>query len=325
MELPICMLLGLGFTHIANRNRPSSYVVMSVLLLLVAVGLTQMKERRKIDHNKVDIVERVEYRAAEWATKNLQWRDGRVFTSGSTTFWFNSFTRQWQIGGCCDQGISNDATLRLSYLVNYSKSDQDILTSISWARALGVQALLLPNAASNDAYKDTQIPAKYEPYLQRLTGPTGLDIFRVPQSRRSLVQIIKREILVPLSPFRESPEFTQSVAAFADALKNTTNIKDEWLDEQTVSIKGSLLAGDVIVVQTNYSAGWTLSGNPNARLYPDGLGLTVIDPECKVDCTLDLRLEWKGQQSTTVGRIIGVISLSCLASIVGWRRYQRKE
>ena len=322
MEMPLCALLGVGFVRTTSKNPYRSFGGFLLFVAFCVVSFAQMKERRRIDHVAVAIGERVEYRAARWANENLQWQRGRLFTSGSTSFWFNAFSRQWQLGGCCDQGNLNDISIRLSYMINLAKSDTDIAKSIYWAQALGVQALVLPNAQSNDAYKDTQNPSKFDGRLVRLAAPASLDVFKVPQARESLVQVVDRRLLVPRHLMRETGEFAQAIEMYVKSLKKGTTIRERWLDEQTLTIAGRVDANDVFVVQMNYSDGWRASGNPYASVYSDGLGTLVIDPGCKESCPVELKLDWTGQSSTTIGRIVGGLTL---VGLVGWLALSRKQ
>lgn len=327
MEMWICVLLGVGIAKVHDQlqNPIGRAGILSLFLIFAVVCLIQMKERRIIDHYNVDPNTRVESNAAKWVDSHLSPRSGRIFTSGSTSFWFNAFSKHPQLGGCCDQGLSNDVSVRMSYLTNLASTGPEILQAIDLGRALGVQAFVLPNESSNDAYKETKVPDKFAPYLPRMASDRGLSIYDLNRTKDSLIHAVETAELVPAEIHRDRPEFAIAVHQFSEALQRESSpLEEHWISESDVAIRGRIGANESISVQMNYLDGWRLTGQSPAELKGDGLGLIVIDPHCSSGCQVDFRLRWEGLPLARTSLRIGQVALALVilvSAVVALRRY----
>ena len=317
MEMYICVMLGIALQSTMGRIK-SGWGVASIrfaFVVFVAICLIQMKARRTIDHVNVKPEGRVEFQAARWVDENLDRRKGRIFTSGSTSFWINAFSNHSQIGGCCDQGIANDITIRLSYWTNLASTIEEIGKSIDLARSLGVQAFVLPTQSSNDAYKDTKNSDKFDPFLKKLEGPAMLSIYSLGRTHDSLIHVVGKSDLVPSNISREGAEFPLAIHKFASALQaESRSLTERWLDDSNAEIEGSLRPGEVIVVQMNFSDGWRIIGLDHAIVAADGLGMITIDPRCDGPCDVKVLLSWQGQPLARWSSWAGIVAfLACIS------------
>ena len=81
-----------------------------------------------------------------------------------------------------------------------------------------------------------------------------------------------------------------------------------WLNPHQARVVAELSEGQVLSVQISHHVGWHASvGGQPRRVYADGLGLMVIEPECGGHCVVEL--SYDGGLEMTVAKIVGYLTI----------------
>jgi hypothetical protein len=81
-----------------------------------------------------------------------------------------------------------------------------------------------------------------------------------------------------------------------------------WINPHQARVVVELSKGQVLSVQISHHVGWHASvGGQPRRVYADGLGLMVIEPECGGHCVVEL--SYDGGLEMTVARIVSYLTI----------------
>jgi hypothetical protein len=306
MEMGVCLIAGLAggalYELIPRWARP---VALSACLVPVIVQMGHYRAWAKIELRQVDLEKRSEYTSARWLDANL--RGGRVYVTGSTSFWLNAFTDTPQLIGCCDQGLAMPVLAEIPYKINTSAPGPYTEQAVGWLRALGVRALVVPGPASSDEYKDIHQPERFAAVLPALHQENGDMIYGVPGGN-SMAYVIRPEEQVPVVSKRyvEYWDVAKYAAAIAD---NARAAVLQWERDGVARIRAHMQRGDLISVQTAWFPGWqAFVADKRVAAAADGLGFIAIQPSCEGDCEIALR--WTGPRDIYIAATITVISLA---------------
>jgi hypothetical protein len=319
-EMGACLLLGCAawalYTLFPRWTRP---ILLAVCLGPLFIQWQNYRWRAHLDIQPADLEKRSEYTTARWLDANLH--GGRVYVTGSTSFWLNAFSATPQLIGCCDQGQSMPVLNEAPYKVNTAVNPALTEAGIDWLRALGVQAMVVNGPTSTDEYKDIRAPERFDGVVPLWHRENGDAIYSVLPLGASLAHVVRPDELVP--------HHVRGNFAYADIRKYARATGDaaraaaafEWLSGGKVRIRANLHPGDLLSVQVAWFPGWkaTVHGAP-APVYPDGMGFMAIQPPCRGDCEIDLA--WTGRGDLAPSAAVSICTLGLLA-FLSFRRTRK--
>ena len=139
-----------------------------------------------------DYHDRVEYKVSEWAWQNNM-PESRIMPAGSVRFWFDAWHDLTQLGGGSDQGILNGVTEQSQWEINLAPKPE---ASVLWMQCLGVDATYVSDKNSQEMFKDTEHPQKYDGVLPVIFDDReGNRILRVPRRYAPRVRVVETERL----------------------------------------------------------------------------------------------------------------------------------
>lgn len=316
-EMGACLLLGsIGwaiYTFTPRWLRPV------ILVVCIAPAFLQWQHYRWFAHSNIQYAElekRSEYTSARWLDRNLNGQ--RVYVSGSTSFWLNSFTDTPQLVGCCDQGLAMPVLTYVPFIINSMPRPEDTLVARSWMQALGVHAIVANGAASTDEYKDIQAPERYRAVLPLLHEENGDAIYQVLPADASMAHVLRPGEQVRVRPASEKIPDADAIR-YAQAVTDDGRQRAEarWIRNDVVRIRANLAADDLVSVQMAYFRGW--KAEVAGRTIPvdrDGLGFILLRPRCQGDCDIELR--WTGRPDVLLSAFVSLFALA-LAAVMIWR------
>jgi len=302
-----------GRTRLRRRARlPAAMAALVLALSYYPARLDRRYARRIL--KPIDIFQTIEYKNARWFGSHL---DGqRVLAAGTISYWLNAFTDTPQLGGGFDQGQVNRVTTHVEYQILSADSAGDKAAEIAmlWFRAYGVHAAAVGDATSKEEFKPFRRPDVFAAALPEAWREGGDAIYLVPQRTDSLAHVVRRQSLV-----RDRPKNgldVQETRAYVQALEdpNSASADFQWTNRHAAEIHAALRHDDVLSVQVTYHPGWhALVNGASRRVFGDGLGQLVIEPNCDGQCSV--QLAYDGGVEMLTARIV---SWTALAGCLVW-------
>ncbi len=321
LDMAVWLLAAFAVAYAARGwPRSAKSVCAGVLAAAAAVQFVQL--RRYADgliEPHPDITKTIEYRTAKWLEANLPGR--RAMASGSVSLWVNAFADVPQLSG------GNDATAlnwmqRVAVYTIYSgdgAGERDGEICAMWLKAFGAHAITMHGAGSEEAYKPSNNPGKFQGLLPVLWREGDDAIYGVPQRSASLARVVPEAAVVARAPVHGLD--VEPVAAYVAALDDPSLPEAEfrWRNRHAAVIRARPGPGRVIVVQTNYHPGWraTVGGEPR-EVFADGIGLLVVRPDCTGECSVELVFDG-GTELRVARAISGVVTILMMIWLVRGR------
>ena len=313
MEMGICVVMGTA-AWASYRRMPRTMRPVLVLLCLALVFAQYRNYRRQSRAliSYADPSAHSEYTSARWLDAHGD--GGRVYVTGSTSFWLNAFTDTPQLIGCCDQGQSMPVLVYLPYIVNDNTTLSGTEDSKTWLQAMGVDALVVNGPDSTDQYKGIRLPERFEGVLPVLHREHGDTIYAIP-GRHSLAHVLRPADLAPLRPGQQ--------VQFADVKRYAAAITDdslpgatfEWLQGGTARIRTNLRKDNMVSVQVAWFRGWKASVHQQSiPVSADGLGFLLLKPGCEGPC--EITLSWTGRPDQPFAAGISILALAGVALLM---------
>ena len=318
MELALALLVPFALRPAIRRIPPRARVALALPLLFLA-GRQVVAQRRfaKVMLRPANVAKSIEYRTARWLEDHLPGQ--RVMAPGSIAAWLNAYADSPQMAGQAYNTAPN-WTQQLAVYMIYSglgTGDRDAEVSILWMKAFGVQAAVVSGPQSPEYWKPFPNPRKFDGVLPVLWREDDTTIYRVPQSSASLAHVMRPDQVVRHKP-RNGAD-TSELGPYAAALDNLGGAASfEWRGANRAAIRARLEPGQVVSAQVTYDRGWRATvGGSARRLHPDGIGLTVIEPQCVGEC--EIALEYTGGWESKACRAasLGTLLAMCVWMIAG--------
>ena len=314
MELALCgvvVFILLPWTDRLGRNAK-----VALLATVVVFGVWQWSNYRGYARQLIqpaDTQNTIEYEMAQRMTEIFGPR--RVMATGSCAYWMNVFSNTPQLSGGHDPTALNWMQRVAVYVVYAGTNDsRDGEISALWLKAFGVHGVNVSGPGSREPYKPIANPQKFEGLLPVVWREGPDTIYRVPQRSDSLVYVIPREAMVAAPPANGVD--TSGIEAYVAALEDPSLPVPvvTWRRSHSAFIQGSVGRGQIVSVQVNHTPGWKalVRGSPQP-IFPDGLGLMAIDPECDGPCEIELFHDGGIEHSAT-----RLISLSVMIGVALW-------
>ncbi|HSB14973.1 MAG TPA: hypothetical protein VLE22_10975 [Bryobacteraceae bacterium] len=304
MEMALVLTGVFGARYLLERSSRRLRVAAACLLVVLCVyPAIRYRKCGKRLIRPVDITQRIEYREARWAERNMAGR--RVMLPGSVGFFLNVFTDTPQFAGGFDQGIVNPnyAAFHYQLLTGENAGNQEGTVAVTTLKAFGVDAVGVSGPRSREVFKPFRNPRKFDGLLRELWRDADDVIYDVGRRSKSLAHVIRRADLPARAPIHglDLDPMRPYVAALDDPALPAAEMK--WSSRHSAVVSASIEPGQVLSVQISYHPGWsaTVAGAP-VRLYGDALGQIVVEPGCEGPCTVEL--VYDGGMEMRVARIV---------------------
>jgi len=256
--------------------------------------------------------DRIEYKVSEWLSKNLP--EARTMPSGSVRIWLDAWHDLPQLGGGSDQGMVNGATDQAKWEITMGPKPEP---AILWMQCLGVDATYVSDKNSQEMFKDTLFPHKYDGVLTALFDDgQGDRIFRIPRRYAARARVVDTERLQQLHPPRGNGD-VEYLQAYADVVEKGPDSPVTLSRQGTgaMSLHADLAPGQSIVVQESYDSAWhAWSGGKALPIRKDAIGFMAIEAP---PGSRDIRLDFVTPLENQVGRVLTGISSLAILGLLG--------
>jgi uncharacterized membrane protein YfhO len=255
---------------------------------------------------------RVEYQISEWVFKNMP--DARTMPAGSVRFWFDAWHDLPQLGGGSDQGMVNGLTDQAQWEINLAPKPQ---ASILWLQCLGVDATYVSHKNSQEMFKDTTYPNKYDGVLEVIFDDhAGNRIFRIPRRFPVRARVVETERLNALQQPRANDD-VEYLQAYADVIEKGPDSLVTLTRQGTdaMNVHADLAPGQSVVVQESYDSAWhAWSAGKALPIRKDAVGFMAIDaPPGSQDIALAFVTPLENRAGRLLTAISGIAILALLA------------
>lgn len=257
-----------------------------IILLILYLPFRYVKQAWDLTLPHQDISQTSEYKIASWLKNNTNGE--RVYASGSSAFWLNTFVDVPQIRGGND-GVANPWILHAVYQINTGENapeEKEGEVAVWWLRALNVSYLVVNLPSSKEIYHDFRSPERFA-QIKGIEEEVRLDgdvIYKVPLKQPSFAQVVSQ------ADFENLTEPKNAVDV--DAIGRYVNYIDPpppeaparqvdfaWTGVGKAKIKADLKEKEGIAVQVTYDPGWHASvGSKKIPSKKDVLGFIYLQP-----------------------------------------------
>jgi hypothetical protein len=312
-ELDLVLILMGATVLLWMWRHPSrrSFRIAAAAVVLVALLTTKSYVRHawQIFREAPDYRSRVEYQVPEWLWKN---RPGaRTYTTGSVRFWFDVWHDLPEMGGGSDQGLINGLTQNAGWEINLAPEPE---ASILWAQSLGVDVVYISGPQSEEMYKDTLYPQKFEGRLPVIYDDhRGNTIYEVPRRFPARVRVVETARLNVLQT-PQGNEDAAALRAYTEVIEQGPDAAAELTRDgpDAMRIRARLAAGQSIVAQETYDPAWhAWSGTQSLPVHKDPMGFLAVDPP---PGDREIRLQFVTPMENRVGRLVTLVTLLLLVT-----------
>ena len=174
LQMGIGMGLSLILSRIKEKTR-RTFMSMVLISLLIVSWLFLVKNN-VIDTFQKEINQSVEYRIGEKLTEIVKPGE-KVFLSGTTVFWLNTFFDIPQVRGGEDKAAVHPIWDKAAWEI---REGTKVELSEEWLRELGVKYLVVHDQTSKEFYHDFAYPEKFEQgNFQKLYQDNGDRIYQL--------------------------------------------------------------------------------------------------------------------------------------------------
>jgi hypothetical protein len=318
MDLALCLAVGFALRPMADRI-PRRFTVPVACALLALSFFAVRRDRRfaRRTTKPIDISGTIEYKTAQWFDTHMH--GGRVLAPGSISFWLNAFTDTPQADGGFSQGMVNRTHDPITYQIFSANGAGARAAEIDtqWLRAYGVEAIGVGGISSREVYKPFQHPEVFANAFPEAMRDGDDVVYWVPGRSASLAHAIARDSVV-----RDRPIHGLDIAEtqkYVQSLNTPANFR--WTSRHSAEIEATLRPDQVVSVQITYHPGWrALANGKSCRVFSDGLGQVVMEPNCAGACKLELIYDG-GLEMQAAKIVSGASWLGCL----GWILFSKRR
>ncbi len=240
---------------------------------------------------------------------------GRVFVSGGTRFYLNSWFDEPQIGGVFETGLRNRVPVDMVYQIRtdiLSQPGEEAENTILQLRAMAVDLAVIHGPKSAEYYRDFKFPNKLEGLLP--STPIGNDdfIYQLPSSPLAL--LVKDSELPKQSPRQGRMKvLSDYVKAMDDSSRPKLNWK--WLNNNHLRVEGEIPDGYLLALAVNHDSGWSaVQGTRAMPVFTNQLGFITLRPAPQQNATIDLYYS-AGAEPKIFAMISVAVWIACLLRI----------
>ena len=213
---------------------------------------------------------------------------GRVFVSGGTRFYLNSWFPEPQIGGVFETGLSNRMPVDMIYQIRtdiLSRQGQEAENTIWQLRAMGVDYAVIHGPQSTEYYRDFKYPNKLDGVLRANPVANNDYLYELPYAPAAL---LVKDTELPTKPPRHGS--MRLLEAYIKAMDDPGRPKLhlQWVDNNHFRVEGDFEEGYKLAVAVNYDAGWkAIQRSKTLPLGPNKIGFLTALPLAGPKGTVD--------------------------------------
>jgi hypothetical protein len=312
-ELDLVLILGAALLlEWLWRHRGPWPKLVAAALTMVAFATTigYFKQSEHIIRPWPDYKARVEYRVTDWLWKNMP--DARVCTAGTVRFWFDTWHDLAELGGGSDQGILNPVVPDSLWEIDEGSNPE---YSLLWFKALGVDAMYVAHADSEEPYKDVTHAERFSSWPVLWDDGQGNTLYGTQRRFAPRARVVESARLAALKAPRTNEDL-EYLRRYIDAIENGPDspVTFERQGTDAMLLHARLEAGQSLLVQETWDPAWQATANgQRLPVHKDPMGFMVVDPP-PGDQTV--RLEFIMPLENRVGWALTAIALLGLAGLV---------
>lgn len=261
-----------------------------------------------------DITQTAEYQTASWLEKNTQ--GSRVYATGSTAFWLNTFANVPQIRGGND-GLASPRTLDGVYQINTGENapkGKEGEVALGWLRIFNTPYIVINTPNSREYYHDYLRPERFtnNPEATKIIDLNGDEIYKITLKQPSLAQVVKKAGFDGLKPLKNAVD-TKNLERYVNYIDgdNPTPAEFSWTGVGRAKIKTNLKPGEGVAVQIAYNPGWkAYIDNKSIPVKNDIIGFVYLDIQREGDIQIDL--VYKKTWDVWLGYLITLLTVAGL-------------
>lgn len=270
--------------------RKITYIVVIIFILYLPFRYITQIWGLTAPHK--DITQTSEYRIASWLKNNTSGE--RIFATGTSAFWLNTFTNIPQVRGGND-GVANPWMLHATYQINTGENapkGKEGEVAIDWLRALNASHIVVNLPSSGEIYHDFTDPGKFTQVegVSEQVNLKGDVIYKIPLIHPGLAQTVSEVDFTNLMSLKNAVDF-KNLQKYVDYIDGQTvgDADFSWVGVGRAKIKANLTSGEAIGVQVNYNSGWkAYLGDKQIPIKNDVIGFMFLDPQTTGEVEIDL-------------------------------------
>lgn len=253
-----------------------------------------------------------EYRIAQWVHDHLQGE--RVLPSGTVRFWFDAWADNAQPDGGSDQGMLNQI-LPVAFWQILHERRADL--AMQWLRALGTDAVVVPDRTSLEGYHDYAHPEKFRDAAPVLYDDDhGTVIYGVPRVHPGIVRVVDSAGMGKIGAIRGGDD--------ADTLRRYLDLVEDparsgatltWQGSDQAEVRARVIPGESILVQETFDPAWTAwEDGRKLPIRPEPvMGFMLIDAP---EGYHDIQLRFETPLENRVGEVLFFVTAIVLAGLI---------
>lgn len=310
MDMGVALLFSWLIYFLSKRK----FFYILVILLILYLPFRYINQVWNLTSPHQEIAQTSEYRIASWLKENTPGE--RVYASGTSAFWLNTFADIPQIRGGND-GVANPWMLHAVYQINTGENapkGKEGEVAVWWLRALNASFLVVNFPTSKEIYHDFRNPEKFAGVegVEELVELNGDVIYKIPLSQPSLAQVVSKKNFTGLKPLKNAVD-VPNLGRYVDYIDGEKTKKAEffWVGVGRAKIKAEVGRDEGIGVQISYNPGWKAYIDRKPILIKnDIIGFIFLDPgkEGEVEVNLVYGRTW----DVWLGYFLTILSLGGL-------------
>ncbi len=255
-----------------------------------------------------DLSSRSEHQSAAWLAAHAP--AARVYATGGTGFWLNSYVDNPQFSGCCDQNVASQFPGHVGFLVNAAGTKMEAERAILWLRAYGTQILITSGAESTDPYKSFHDHGLYRELVPQVHEELDNRIYQLSDRLDAHAHTLPAGAIIATPP--TGVDDTGAARRFVAMLTPDRAVPIESKSPSHLTMTArDVKPGDAIATHVACHPGWraAIEGRP-VPVRCDGLRQTLIDPGRAGSYKIDL--DWEPPGEYYVTRCVALLAMLVL-------------
>ncbi len=268
------------------------FLYVLVIILILYLPYRYISRTWDLTSPHRDITQTSEYQVASWLKKNTQGE--RIYASGSTAFWLNTFTNIPQIRGGND-GVANPWMLHAIYQINTGENapkGEEGEVAVDWLRVLNVSFAVVNLPHSREIFHDFKNPERFSQVrgVEEMTDLRGDVIYKIPLRQSSLAQVVEREDFENLPTLKNAVD-VEGLTRYVDYVDQEAGQEAvfNWVGVGKAKIRAKLDEKKGIALQVSYDPGWR--AYLNGKKIPvknDVIGFMFLNPKKEGEVEINL-------------------------------------
>ena len=276
-ELDLVLILGCVEVLRALWNRPLLRVAAGILVVIAFLpAVTYLRHAWSPFPESPPVEDVYQYKTTKWVHDNLSGR--RVLPSGTVRFWFDAWFDNAQPDGGSMQGMLDQIIPLATWEI--AQGDRADLATF-WLRALGADAVIVPDKTSFETYHDYPKAEKFRGVLPPLYDDRhGTVIYGVPRLHPGIVRVVDSAAMNGVGKIHgidDAAGLTKYLSVVENPAQSEASLTWRGFDETEVEAKAA--RGQSVLVQETWDPAW--HAYENGKALPiraeDTMGFMLID------------------------------------------------